>query len=164
MKLAPSLLAAASAAVLVLGLSGCSFLGDTVGQVVDVDGDTSVLTTKVGDCINDAESTAAGDVSDVTVVECTEAHDYEAYESQTLPDGDYPGQEAIETQAETLCYDAFETFVGISYDESVLGFTYFTPTSEGWDTGDQEILCLVADLDAEGGIIQSSVSLEGAKR
>ncbi|TBN56242.1 septum formation protein [Glaciihabitans arcticus] len=164
MKLGTSLLAASSAALLVIGLAGCSFLGETVGQVVDVDGDTSVLEITAGDCINDAESTAAGDVSDVTKVKCTEPHDYEAFHSLTLPDGDYPGQEAVETQAEDVCYTEFETFVGISYDESVLGFTYFTPTTDGWESGDHEIVCLLADLDAEGATVQSSVSLEGSKR
>jgi len=164
MTIRTSLLAASSAALLIVALTGCTQIGDVVGEVVDVDGDTSVLEIAAGDCINDAESTAAGDVSDVTKVDCTEPHDYEAFHNLTLPDGDYPGQESVETQAEDVCYTEFETFVGISYDESVLGFTYFTPTSDGWDSGDQEIVCLVADLDTEGGIVQSSTSLEGAKR
>ena len=159
-----TLIAASSAALLVVSLAGCSMIGDTVGQVVDVDGDTSAFDVKVGDCINDAEATAAEEVSNVTVVECTEPHDYEAYEALDLPDGEYPGADAVDTSAGETCTAAFDGFAGIAYDDSQLDFTYFAPTSASWDEGDREILCLIVDLDETGELKQSTVSLEGAGR
>ena len=164
MTLRSVLIAASSAALLVVSLAGCSAIGDTVGKVVDVDGDTSAFDITVGDCINDAEATASDEVSNVTVVECTEAHDYEAFEAVDLPDGDYPGTEAVDASAVEACTPAYEDFVGIAYDDSLMDFTYFAPTSASWADGDREILCLLVDLDENNELVPSSVSLEGAKR
>lgn len=159
-----TLIAVSSAALLVVGLAGCGAIGDTVGKVVDVDGDTSAFDVSVGDCINDAEATAAEEVANVTIVECTEPHDYEAFHAVDLPDGEFPGVESIETSATEACTPAFEEFAGIAYDDSFLDFTYFSPTSGSWGEGDREILCFIVDTDDNGDLKPSSVSLEGAAR
>ena len=164
MTIRSTLTAAAGAVLLVVSLAGCNALGDTVGQVVDVDGDTSAFDVTVGDCINDAEATAADEVSNVTVVECTEPHDYEAYETITMTEDEFPGETGVSSAADDGCYAAFEEFVGISYDDSLLTFTYFAPTEGSWADGDKEILCMVVDVDENGDVVQSSESLEGAAR
>lgn len=117
-------------------LAGCSLLGDT-----------GIFSLTVGDCI---ESTALdGAVDTVPVIECDEPHESEVYASFQLDDGEFPGTEAITTEAEDLCLEAFEEFVGLAYGDSDLDATTMTPTEESWDTHeDREVLCLVSDSDA----------------
>ncbi|MGV8884192.1 MAG: septum formation family protein [Microbacteriaceae bacterium] len=164
MTLRSTLIAVSTTALLVVGLAGCSLIGDAVGKVVDVDGDTSAFDVSVGDCVNDAEATDAEEVANVTIVKCTVEHDYEAYKSIVIPEGAFPGSSEIETTAGDGCQAAFDGFVGTPYDESTLDFTYLAPTSQSWDEGDREILCMLVDVDENGDLLPSSVSLENSKR
>ena len=83
----------------------------------------------------------------------------EAYSSIQVPDGDYPGEDAILAQAEQDCLAAFNTFAGINYDQSTLSFSYYYPTAGSWDNGDREILCLIYEFD-----VKTTGSLAGAAR
>lgn len=140
-------LAAVTVGAAAILLSGCSLLGNVTNNPVDLDPsdgtDTDVFTIKVGDCLNDG--TATGEVSSVPTIDCAEPHDSEAYASIILPDGDYPGEDAVLTQADTDCASEFATYVGIAYEESTLGYAYYYPTEQSWASGDREILCLVYD-------------------
>ncbi|GLU47946.1 septum formation family protein [Nocardiopsis ansamitocini] len=119
-----------------LALSGCGVLNGLIG------GD--VFELSVGDCI--PEETGEGEVSSVETVECSEPHSSEVYASFMVPDGDYPGEDAILEQADTDCREEFETFVGTNYDESELDLTYLYPVEQSWDQlDDREILCFVVD-------------------
>jgi len=160
-------LALAGVALAALTLSGCSALGDITDAfkddtVVEGDGDAQdIFTIKVGDCIND--SAAGESVTTVPTVDCAEPHDSEAYKSIVLDEGDFPGDTEIQTQADDGCAAAFEDFIGVSYDESIVNLNYYYPTAETWETGDREILCLARDTDGDGNEIQTTGSLEGAK-
>ena len=157
MTLRSVLIAASSAALLVVSLAGCSAIGDTVGKVVDVDGDTSAFDVSVGDCINDAEATAAEEVANVTIVECTEPHDYEAYHSFDLTDAEtFPGDEAVTTAAQDGCVAEFEPFIGKSFEESTLDLTFIGPTEGSWTEGDREILCVVMGAELTTGSLAGS--------
>lgn len=139
-------LAAVTVGAAAVLLSGCSLLGN-VTNPVDLDPsdgtDTDVFTIKVGDCLNDGA--ASGEVSSVPTIDCAEPHDSEAYSSIIIPDGDYPGEDAVLSQADTECAADFASYVGIAYEESTLGYAYYYPTQQSWDSGDREILCLVYD-------------------
>jgi hypothetical protein len=63
----------------------------------------------------------------------------------TLPDGDFPGEEAVVEQADESCTAEFESFVGLPYEESALYLSYLTPSEETWPAGDREVLCTVYD-------------------
>lgn len=144
-----------------LALAGCSLLGGITNPGTDTptgEGDsTDVFTIKVGDCLNDGGT--EGTVSEVPVVDCAEPHDSEAYASIIMEDGDFPGDTAVEDKAIADCTTEFESFVGLAYDASTLSFAYYYPTSESWDQGDREILCLITD---PAGKITGS--LKGAAR
>jgi hypothetical protein len=140
-----------------LSLSGCSSLfsspeepvRDETGQIAESNDSTDVFALTVGDCTND-EGTTSGEISTVAAVPCDEPHDNEAYLSVDLPEGEYPGDDSVATQADTICYDAFPTFVGIAYEESRLDYFPITPTEESWTGGaDREVLCMVYDANAE---------------
>ncbi|MDQ4138300.1 MAG: septum formation family protein [Actinomycetota bacterium] len=122
---------------------------------------TDPFELQVGDCIDD--DVAAGDVLQVPVVDCEAEHTAEAYHSERLPDGDYPGLEAVKSTAVETCLDRFEEFAGIDYDDSQhLDFAWYYPTEGSWSTGDREVLCLMMQIDpATGQTVPTRGTLRG---
>ncbi|ALJ20088.1 septum formation family protein [Microbacterium sp. No. 7] len=155
----PLLIATTAIAVATVPLAGCGSAFDLLeaaasggpadtetrdaetGEIVE-GGTTDVFTIRVGDCLNDP--TTDGEVYEVTTVPCGEPHDYEVYHHAELADGEYPAD--LDEQADALCMAAFADFVGVPFEESMLGFTYYTPTVQSWvQGGDRAVDCLVYD-------------------
>ena len=114
------------AAVAGIALAGCS----------------NVFTLEVGDCFNgDYEGGARA----VTFVDCAEPHESEVYASIMMDDGDFPGKDAVLAQADTDCHAEYGSFVGLSWEESVLNFGILFPSAESWALSDREILCIIYD-------------------
>ena len=139
--------------VAVLALAGCSTPAeperDEAGAVVATEEAADVFSLAVGDCTNDSGETE-GEVTTVEAVPCDGPHDNEAYHAEDLPDGDYPGDDAVFTSADEICLREFEPFVGLSYEESRLAYFPYTPTQDSWEQGgDREVLCLVYDTAGE---------------
>jgi hypothetical protein len=111
----------------------------------------NVWTLDIGDCFDDWEGATTTDesqeVSDVPIVECDQPHDNEVYSKTDMTDGSYPGDSAVEDIAIETCYDGFESFVGLPYEESTLDFGWLFPTSASWAEGDREIVCFVYDYE-----------------
>jgi hypothetical protein len=138
-----------------LSLSGCTALfpssappatDSSTGEEIEQT-DTDVFTLSVGQCLNDSSGT---EVTEVPIVDCANEHDFEVYDDFELTGDDFPGDEAINAQAEEQCLAAFEPFIGIAYDASVYGYTYFTPTEGSWtDGGDRLVSCIVGDPDGK---------------
>ncbi len=119
--------------------------------------DVDVFSVSVGDCINDF---GTSEVSSVEAIDCAQPHDYEVYAEVTIPGDAFPGEEAVTTAANDECVAAFDAFVGLSYQESLLDFSYLAPTEESWQlNGDRLITCLIVDPAG-----QTSGSLAGAAR
>lgn len=135
---------AAAAGGIVLAAAGCELLV------------SDALRLEVGDCLADED--LAPLVERVETVPCDEPHNYEVYASIELPDGEFPGTAAIETEAQA-CEEEFEIFVGVPYVESELHALPLTPTEESWELDDREILCLIHEEDTE-----TAGTLEGAGR
>jgi hypothetical protein len=69
---------------------------------------------------------------------------WEVYLSQRLPDGPYPGDDAVSSLANETCVDAFEPAVASVYGESQWFVEHLHPDMEGWDTiGDRLVTCLL---------------------
>ena len=140
------------AAALATGLTGCSILNtltgtvtrDATGAATEGNGNADVFTIKVGDCLNDA-TVQDEEVDHLPLVPCDQPHDTEVVASVLLDDGDFPGDDAVTAAAEDKCLAAFEQYVGISYDDSALEYSYYSPTEGSWTSGDREILCTVYD-------------------
>jgi hypothetical protein len=159
MKINPDKIWARSLTALAIGaatvaLAGCSLLGqvtgggDTGGDTGTGEGtDTDAFSIKVGDCLNDAS--VSDEVSSVPVIACTEPHDSEAYASIIMPDGDFPGEDAVTSAAEDGCLAEFEGYVGIPYDDSSFEVSFYFPTEASWGSGDREILCTVYDPNGQ---------------
>jgi hypothetical protein len=149
-------------------LGGCAQIADLVGSkpqaTRDADsgevtgsGEINVFTLSVGDCMSD--STSESEVTDVNVVPCDQPHDFEVYYDFSIPDGDWD-EEAVYAAAEQGCLEQFPTFVGLSYEESLLDFSYYAPTQQSWEEGNDRIVsCFIGDPST-----QTTGSLAGAAR
>lgn len=161
-----SVIAAAAVAACLVALGGCSTITDLLGsdatrdedtQEITEAGDADVFTLQVGDCLNEVSSDL---VSEVPVVPCSEPHDEEIFFEFRLDGDTYPGVEAIDKAADEACNREFETFVGMSYQESALGWYRYAPTEEGWDQlNDRVVQCVIYDPAG-----QVTGSLAGANR
>lgn len=101
----------------------------------------------VGECFEDPGD---GEVGSVDVIPCAEPHDAEVYYVSRLTGGPlatYPGNDQLVQEAEAVCLERFDAFVGMAYADSVLDVAYFTPTRDSWEVGDRYVVCAVYRLD-----------------
>jgi hypothetical protein len=115
--------------------------------------DVSVFDLEVGDCFSGGEN---GEVSEVSVVDCDDEHAYEVFalvDHEGAADEAYPGDEELEAFADDQCTgDEFESYVGISYEESIYYATWLTPTERSWDElGDREVVCVLYEPEDPSG-------------
>lgn len=101
----------------------------------------SVFTLAVGTCFDDEG--LSSEVTDVPVVDCDEPHDNEVFHVFDLPDGDWPGDEAVLDAADEVCLgSAFADFVGTAYLDSEVDAFSITPTQGSWEQADdREVIC-----------------------
>lgn len=148
---------AAAAAAASLALTGCSLFGqdspdrDPDTQEILEEGDVSVYEIRVGDCLDSAE--LSGELNSVPVVPCGEPHDAEIYDSVMLSGDEFPGEAEVGAQADEYCVGAFESFVGVAYEDSELYASTILPSADSWNDGDREVLCVI--LDSDGGVTGS---------
>lgn len=125
------------AAVLGLVVMGCS--------------EGNVFSLEPGTCFDDVTeltSEGGGEVSDVPVVDCGEPHDNEVFATFDLEGDDFPGQDAVVSQADAGCVDRFEAYVGRDYPSSRFVSSHLVPTQQTWeDQGDREVVCFLYDID-----------------
>ncbi|MFG6446520.1 septum formation family protein [Microbacterium sp. P07] len=159
---------AAIALASVVALGGCSAIQGLIGggdpvardaetQEVTEAGTADVFSLQVGDCMDEPD---AEEVTEVPAVPCSEPHDDEIYYEFTMPDGEFPGEEAITAAADAECAPQFDTFVGLAYAESVLDWYPYTPTEGSWtEGGDRVVQCVIYEPN-----VRTVGSLEGVAR
>lgn len=109
------------------------------------DGEIGAFRIQVGDCLRGIET---GLVESADGVSCDSRHQYEVYHRYEFPESDYPGDSIVGTTADAQCLAAFESFVGLSYPDSIYGYTTLRPVQDSWDqVGDREVLCLIGKYD-----------------
>jgi len=143
-------------AAVVLSLVGAFDTSSTSSE--DLAGDdketVSIEDVSVGDCFNQADLSGSDgsesiQVEEVELVSCDAPHDLEMYAREQLPGSDYPGDAQAARQAEQICVEEFEGFVGKPYAKSVLGVIYFHPYPRGWELGDHWATCAVGDVNGK---------------
>jgi hypothetical protein len=97
---------------------------------------------------------------DIPVVECASPHANEVFHSYDIGGQEFPGDASIHIQADSLCYDAFEGYVGITYESSVYDFSWYFPTAESWSIGGTSIICFAYNTD----LTSVTGSVEGTGR
>ena len=118
---------------------------------------------KVGDCFNKTNTTdAEGNAVDSdAIVDCAKSHTYEDFSDFVYPNASgFPGYEQIGSLEQTRCEQDFQTYVGVSWEQSTLVISYDSPDEQSWAGGDQTIHCLLAD--GSGG--QLTGSAQGTKK
>ncbi|WP_165962964.1 septum formation family protein [Occultella glacieicola] len=103
---------------------------------------SQVATAEVGACSNLED--LSGELTEIPTVDCGEAHDAQFVHSFDIDqDGDFPGDDAIATAAQEGCLSGFESFIGLSYEESTLELDWIAPNESTWDqANDREVLCI----------------------
>lgn len=102
---------------------------DSAGSLTE-SGPLWVNDLRVGDCLNMPEGT--DDVSGVTVRPCAKPHDAQVYAVGEVPEGEYPGDEAIQERVEHRCGERFEAVLGELPEADDLEITSLSPTLQGW--------------------------------
>lgn len=88
----------------------------------------------------------ASDATYVTVVDCRVGHQEEVTSRTTLAGGTkWPGDAAVDAASEVKCRAAFESYVGIAYDDSRLELDSVTTDAAGWADGEHTLICLALD-------------------
>ncbi len=116
----------------------------------------------VGDCFDPVVDSDDDFLLAAIVRPCAQPHRAEVFGVEELEGGStaaYPGGSEVSAQAETLCDAAFETYIGIDFDDSRYAYTFYTPSEATWLGGDRGVMCAVDD---DGDPI--SGSLKGVKR
>lgn len=137
---------------------------DADGNVVEA-GTVTVDRLRDGDCYNHAELLADDSPevtvpSEVEVVPCALAHDFEVFAVFELPDGDFPGDKAVQESA-FRCFEEFTEFNGRRWrPRSGLDFLTFMPTSASWRFGDRAVTCSIFEVDRS----QMQDTIEGDAR
>lgn len=99
------------------------------------------------------------EVYELPIVPCDQPHTDEVYLIFDVPDGEFPGDDALQSAATERCESAFGEFVGRPYAESELDMYWFVPTQASWNRlDDRAIQCIAFSYDEVTG------TLEGAAR
>ena len=109
--------------------------------VVAVIGKGTVTATdvKVGDCLKEIPSSTR--VMTVHRVGCDESHAGEVYAVLLMPEGDYPGQTAIE-KYQNKCEPELASYSPNAITDDSVQMYVLYPTEETWKQGDRAVTCI----------------------
>ena len=102
---------------------------------------------RVGQCILLPEGSEETTATTLETTGCTREHDAEVFHIDTVADGDFPGADELNRQAESMCISTFDEYVGADYLTSSLDATWMIPTKDSWAQKDRTIVCLARPLD-----------------
>ena len=106
-------------------------------------GTVTATDIEVGDCL--AEIPGDTRVMTVQTVACEEPHAGEVFAVLQMPDGDFPGQPAIDEYADRCSPELASYSPAAMEDDSVQLYVLY-PTAETWAEGDRAVTC-IATLD-----------------
>jgi hypothetical protein len=112
-----------------------------------------------GDCLNTRYRTVQGaatlDSRNLRPVDCATAHENEVVGLVTYTGDTFPGIPALSDFAVGSCLQAFESYVGTSFQVSDLDMFPLTPSDQTWLKGHRTIACVVLTVD--GSLVTGSV-------
>lgn len=126
---------------------GLAAVGILLGFFFSTDGETGSIEVDAdaGECLL-LESDGSV-VTGTTTVDCTEPHDAEVYLTGTFPESSFPGDSYLAGEADVTCLNAFESYVGTPYADSIYYYDWLVPTEDSWESGDRELLCAIVSGD-----------------
>lgn len=105
-------------------------------------GDLGATELRVGDCF-DLKGPDAEELEDVAAKPCTAEHEYELFFIGDMTDSSFPTDQAFDAFLESNCVDAFQAYVGKTYQASELEVSSIVPTEAVWGAGDHSVQCAV---------------------
>jgi hypothetical protein len=137
-----------------LALSGCGVVSGWIGDDSPKPEAVPVLKVSVGQCF--ATPPQKSELTDLESLPCDVSHRQEAYalldyQQPAGVQGDaYPGDALLTNYANAACAEAFEPYVGVSYLNSSLYFTFLIPSARGWqESGDRTVTCFITTTGEE---------------
>lgn len=109
-----------------------------------------------GDCVLEE---SVDEVESETLVPCRTEHAEQVYATVELPDGEFPGDDAIFAVADDECARELDEFVHPSFRLASIDYVYFYPNAQTWAAGDREVQCRA--VAANGGTITGSLTEAG---
>ena len=137
-----------------LALSGCGVVSGWFGDDTPKPQAVPVLKVAVGQCF--ATPPEESELTDLESLPCDVSHRQEAYalldyQQPAGVQGDaYPGDALLSNYANAACAEAFQPYVGVSYLNSSLYFTFLIPSARGWqESGDRTVTCFITTTGEE---------------
>ncbi len=109
-----------------------------------VGGTQSVFDLSVGECYLQLPSDDL--IEEVEAISCDEPHGIEIFHVFDV-DLEAFDTDAVQAEAESGCFDAFEAYAGVIYADSWYGLDGLLPTAETWVDGDREVVCFLQPYD-----------------
>jgi hypothetical protein len=106
-------------------------------------GTVSATDVKVGDCLKEIPGNSK--VFTVETIGCDETHAGEVFAVLMMPEGDFPGQSAIDAY-QNKCEPALAAYAPSAITDDSVQLYVLYPTEETWKQGDRAVTC-VATLD-----------------
>jgi hypothetical protein len=139
--------ATVSLVAIVLAVVACSGGGGlrrgSDGRVISA-GDLSVFDVQTGDCVVPPTGMKP-ELEKVRVVPCQNPHTQEVFAVGKYDNADvYPGEKALTAFADGICVERYQPYVGVTYQDSKLLYTYLLPSARSWNEGkDRTVVCIV---------------------
>jgi hypothetical protein len=128
---------------LVVGVFALLAIAAVVFIVFIGKGTVTATDVKVGDCLKEIPGSTR--VLTVDTVECDQPHAGEVFAVLLMPEGDYPGQPAIE-EYQNKCEPELASYAPDAITDDSVQLYVLYPTAETWVQGDRAVTC-VATLD-----------------
>jgi hypothetical protein len=106
-------------------------------------GTVTATNVEMGDCLKEIPDSVR--VLTVQTVGCDELHAGEVFAVLQMPEGDYPGQTAIDEYADK-CGPTLARYSPAAMEDDTVQMYVLYPTAETWEQGDRAVTC-IATLD-----------------
>ena len=141
---------------MLFALGGCSWVSGMFGEDEGPPTtEVSVFDITVGQCFA-PQSEPQRELSSLDAVPCDGPHRQEAFAivDYQPPEGvqgnAFPGSATLAEFANAKCAQDFQDYVGISYLDSSLFFTYLLPSARGWEQDtDRAVICFLTTTGAQ---------------
>jgi hypothetical protein len=129
-----------------LVLSGLWVIALVVGilvYVLVIKGTVTATNVQLGDCLRKIPDSVR--VLTVETVGCDEPHAGEVFAVLQMPEGDFPGQTAIDEYTDK-CGPELASYSRAAMEDDTIQMYVLYPTAETWKQGDRAVTC-IATLD-----------------
>jgi hypothetical protein len=109
----------------------------------------AVFKLRQGDCFNSGQNDLA-----VTVLPCASSHDSEVFATFRLTESSWPGNTAVQAQAQAGCTDRIAGYMSPELAATSFDQEYFYPDQLAWQAGVRSVIC---EVRSTNGPITGSV-------